>query len=223
MFFLSACTLECQQKAPHTQTSNSNFPHNKTYKTWTGIQSRTVWGHDGEAQHQTTMTFTGKSNSKDTKYMFWIPKNKHLFFLPKWQRHPWNTQRTVGSPFVNPKRKAACVLHKEDCGNRVTLEQQANNCAGRNQHDTGWATCQFPQLRAALSLCWNHSVDRRFFFIFWVLIANPVWLFGFMGSLLCRCSHSRSPTFNLGNFCYTFAPPPTRGKRLEESSYAVFV
>lgn len=51
---------------------------------------------DGEAQHQTTMTFTGKSNvlnSKTQKYMFWIQKNKHLFF--KLQRHPRNTQRTV--------------------------------------------------------------------------------------------------------------------------------
>lgn len=52
---------------------------------------------DGEAQHQTTMTFTGKSNvlnSKTQKYMFWIQKNKHLFFF-KLQRHPRNTQRTV--------------------------------------------------------------------------------------------------------------------------------
>ncbi len=76
---------------------------------------------DGEAQHQTTMTFTGKSNvlnNKTQKYMFWIQKNKHLF-------SSYNVILKIHKeryPFVNSKSKAACVLHEEDFGYRVTLD-----------------------------------------------------------------------------------------------------
>lgn len=162
------------------------------------------------------MTFTGKSsvlNSKTQKYMFWIQKNKHLF-------SSYNVILKIHKeqyPFVNSKSKAACVLHEEDCGYRVT---PANNWAGRKQRDAyvvppASPLCQPLELHSrSVSFCllvwtgcWNHSVDRRFLFsgaycksdlIVWVGKFATVQIVAIL----------EVPRFNSVNFCYTFASPP---------------
>lgn len=150
------------------------------------------------------MTFTGKSNvlnSKTQKYMFWIQKNKHLFFFSS-----YNVILEIHKeryPFVDSKSKAACVLTRGGLwvqGDTWTASLQ--RCRSQPAWHVSRAACRScpSASRAAFSL--------GFAFLFWraaeitvwigafcfrVLIANPIWLFGYMGLLLCRCSHSRSP------------------------------
>lgn len=116
-------------------------------------------------------------------------------------------------PFVFSKSKAVRVLHKEDCGGQGDAWQLANNCAGRIQHGAQVVPPAGPifQLhfqhvfllpsfskRAAEITVWAGA------FCFRVLIANPIWLFGYMGLLLCRRSHYRSPTLELGKLLLHF-------------------
>lgn len=65
-------------------------------------------------------------------------------------------------------------------------------------------------------------------FSFRVLIANPIWLFGFTGLLLCRCSHSRSPPLppffflKLGKLLLHFCSTPTKGKKFGRNKLCSF-
>ena len=170
----------------------------KTYKTWTRFKSRTVCGHDGEAQHQTTITFTGKINvlnSKTQKYMFWSQKINTLSFFSSYIILNLHKERY---PFVISKSKAACVLHEVDHGGtgwHLTARQWlvAVDVTDELRHwpalPVGFSSCVFATCCLfsflLLSACWNHSVGRRFFCFlgaycksdqnFWVRGIATVW------------------------------------------------
>lgn len=175
------------------------------------------------------------STVQTQKYMFWVQKNKHLFFFFlfcfKLQRHPKNTQWTV--PLCQ-RVKQRVYYTWGDCGGQGDTWQLANYCAGRNQHDTQVVPPAGPfrqllELRCRrvflLPSCSNGLLKSQ--------CGSALFVFGCLlqirsdclGTRDCYCADAailEVPLYNLVNFCYTFAPPP-QGEKVWKNQVMQFV
>lgn len=157
-------------------------------------------------------------STSDTKIHVLDSKNNHLFKLQHCTR---NTQ-TNSAPLSIQRVKQRVYYTRRIMGTGWHLTASQPLC---RSHLT-WKLCRPATCRSSLSGfvaafslfccfdfyyllvsmgCWNHSVDRQFLFLGAYCKFNL--LVGHTGLLPCRCSHSRSPTFYLIQYCYTFAQP----------------